>query len=170
MRQIPSGEKIEKLEKLVSELRAIRHWDTAYRQSRSPGFYEMLAFVSRQERRRRSFVSYLDFHVTSASLTRKGLCALLGRGACTSCGFPLMSIVKWSLGFKVGAGVPKSSRLIFLPRHIGLTSIVIIALSQLLGDSVFADRTQFTQQGPPSFLLGSPVFDPWPSASQLGIT
>lgn len=51
MRQILSDETIGELEKLVSELEAIRHWDTKYRRSRSPERYQTMAFVSRQERR-----------------------------------------------------------------------------------------------------------------------
>jgi hypothetical protein len=51
MRRILSGEIIEQLEKLVSELRAIRHWDNEYRRNRFPEYYEKVAFVSRRERR-----------------------------------------------------------------------------------------------------------------------
>jgi predicted transcriptional regulator len=51
MRQILSDETIGELEKLASELEAIRHWDTEYRRSPSPQQYETMAFVSRQERR-----------------------------------------------------------------------------------------------------------------------
>jgi len=42
---------IEQLEKLLIELRAIRHWDTEYRRNRFPECYETIAFVSRRERR-----------------------------------------------------------------------------------------------------------------------
>jgi hypothetical protein len=51
MRQILSEETIGKVEKLVSELRAISHWDTEYWRHRCPEWYETVAFVSRQKRR-----------------------------------------------------------------------------------------------------------------------
>ena len=51
MRHVLSDETVGELEKLVSELRAIRHWDTEYRRSRFPECYETLAFAARQERR-----------------------------------------------------------------------------------------------------------------------
>ena len=52
MRQILSDQTIEKVEVLVSELRAINHWDTEYWRYRCPKWYETVAFVSRQKRRR----------------------------------------------------------------------------------------------------------------------
>jgi hypothetical protein len=50
-RVIPSGGTIEQVERLVSELRAISHWDTEYLKHRCPEWYETVAFVSRQKRR-----------------------------------------------------------------------------------------------------------------------
>jgi hypothetical protein len=51
MRQIPGDETIEKVDKLVSELRAISHWDSEYWRHRCPEWYETVAYVSRQKRR-----------------------------------------------------------------------------------------------------------------------
>ena len=52
MRHTISDETIEELDRLVSELRAIGFWDTAYRRNLSPEFYETVAFATRQKRRR----------------------------------------------------------------------------------------------------------------------
>jgi hypothetical protein len=51
MRQILRDETIEKVDKLVSELRAINYWDTEYWRHRCPEWYETVAFLSRQKRR-----------------------------------------------------------------------------------------------------------------------
>lgn len=51
VRQILSDETVEELERLVSELLAIRHWDMKYRRNRFPECYETVAFAARQERR-----------------------------------------------------------------------------------------------------------------------
>ena len=42
---------IKQVEKLVSELGAISHWDTEYRKRHIPERYETVAFLSRQKRR-----------------------------------------------------------------------------------------------------------------------
>jgi hypothetical protein len=46
-----SDDRIEEVEKLVNELRAISHWNAEYRQHDCPEWYETIAFVSRQKRR-----------------------------------------------------------------------------------------------------------------------
>jgi DNA-binding GntR family transcriptional regulator len=51
MAQILSDKTIEKVEKLVSELRAITHRDTEYWRNRCPKWHETVAFVSGQKRR-----------------------------------------------------------------------------------------------------------------------
>jgi hypothetical protein len=51
MRHLPSDEAIGEVEKLVSELRAIRHWDTEYWRQLRPEWHETVAFVARQKRR-----------------------------------------------------------------------------------------------------------------------
>jgi hypothetical protein len=52
MRQILSDERIEKLDTLVSELRAISHWDAEYQRHGCPERCDADAYVSRQKRRR----------------------------------------------------------------------------------------------------------------------
>jgi hypothetical protein len=52
MQRNPTPEAIENIEKLVSELRAISHWDSEYLQRDCPERYETVAYVSRQKRRR----------------------------------------------------------------------------------------------------------------------
>jgi hypothetical protein len=51
MRQILGGEAMREVEMLVSELRAISHWDAKYRRHRRPELYERVALVSRKKRR-----------------------------------------------------------------------------------------------------------------------
>jgi len=52
MGQIPKYEVIGEVEDLLSELRAIRYWDTEFCRRSSPAWYETAAFISRQKRRR----------------------------------------------------------------------------------------------------------------------
>lgn len=51
MQQKLTGETIEKVDKLVAELRAISHWDSQYWRKPCPQRYETIAHVSRQKRR-----------------------------------------------------------------------------------------------------------------------
>lgn len=51
VRRIVSDGAIEQVEKLVSELRAISHWDAEYKRHRCPEWYETVAYASRQKRR-----------------------------------------------------------------------------------------------------------------------
>ena len=51
MRRIVNDGTIDQLEKLVSELRAISHWDAEYGRHRCPKWCETIAYVSRQRRR-----------------------------------------------------------------------------------------------------------------------
>jgi hypothetical protein len=51
MRRIVSDGALERLEELVSELRAISYWDAEYKRHRCPEWYETVAYVSRQKRR-----------------------------------------------------------------------------------------------------------------------
>jgi|HubBroStandDraft_1064217.scaffolds.fasta_scaffold400329_2 transcription initiation factor IIE alpha subunit len=52
MRRPVIDETLEQVEKLVNELQAISHWDAEYQRDRSPEWYETVAYVSRQKRRR----------------------------------------------------------------------------------------------------------------------
>jgi hypothetical protein len=52
MGQIPKYEIIGEVEDLLSELRAIRYWDTEFCRRSSPDWSDSAAFVSRQKRRR----------------------------------------------------------------------------------------------------------------------
>jgi len=51
VRRIISDGAIEQVEKLVSELRAISHWDAECQRHRCLEWYETIAYVSRQKRR-----------------------------------------------------------------------------------------------------------------------
>jgi hypothetical protein len=55
---------VEQVERLVSELRAINHWDTEYRKRHRPERYETVAFASRQKRRKQIM---LQLHELSRS-------------------------------------------------------------------------------------------------------
>jgi hypothetical protein len=51
VRRVISHGAIEQVEKLVSELRAISHWDAECQRRRCLEWYETVAYVSRQKRR-----------------------------------------------------------------------------------------------------------------------
>lgn len=51
MKKILTNGTLGKVDKLVSELRAISHWDADYQRHRCPEWHETVAYVFRQKRR-----------------------------------------------------------------------------------------------------------------------
>jgi hypothetical protein len=51
MRLVPDKDGWNRVQRLVTELQAIEHWDTKHLRNLDPETYEMLAFVARRKRR-----------------------------------------------------------------------------------------------------------------------
>jgi hypothetical protein len=51
MRVVPDNNVLDRVERLVTELRAIEHWDVGHWRKNCPEVHEILAFTARQRRR-----------------------------------------------------------------------------------------------------------------------